>query len=77
MDIQLDAEKQAELIKKIQKFFLDEKSEEINETQASHFLDFMLQETGYFLYAQALESSHFLIAQKIEHILGIKRAPVQ
>ncbi|CUH94839.1 hypothetical protein P22_0905 [Propionispora sp. 2/2-37] len=77
MEIKLDNEKQAELVQKIQRFFLEEKNEEIDENQAVHFLRFMLQETGYYLYSQALEDSHLFIAQKIENILGIKRNPVQ
>lgn len=72
----LDALKQEELIKKIQAFFKEERHEALDHSEASRLLRFMLQETGHYLYDQALEESRFFLAQKLENILGIKKDPV-
>jgi uncharacterized protein (DUF2164 family) len=71
--IQLDKDKQTDIIKSIQRFFLTERDEKLSEFQASIILDFILNDVGIFIYNQALSDCHNLMLGKIEEIFSLEK----
>lgn len=57
MAIELPDETRAELVAAIQRYFADEREEEIGGLQASFLFDFILKEIGPSIYNQAIQDA--------------------
>ncbi|MNN08749.1 hypothetical protein D3C81_1216110 [compost metagenome] len=65
LTIKLPKEQKAEIIRSVQAYFEDERSESIGELAADQLIDFMMHELGPFIYNKAVDDSRKLINEKM------------
>jgi uncharacterized protein (DUF2164 family) len=75
--IKLSKDNKEMLLASIQKFFLTERDEEISEFQATIFLDFILNESGVYIYNQAISDAQELMNQKVEELFSLEKQIVK
>lgn len=77
MEILLSKEQKAEVINEIQRFFLEERGEEIGELAAETFFYFIKENIGAYFYNKGIEDSKTIVEQKIfsveEDLEALKR----
>jgi uncharacterized protein (DUF2164 family) len=66
--IKLPKEQKTELIKKVQQYFEEERSERLGDLGADKLIDFMMKELGPYVYNKAIEDSRKLINEKMIQI---------
>ncbi|MNP75296.1 hypothetical protein D3C76_1723360 [compost metagenome] len=65
LTIKLPKEQKAEIIRSVQAYFEDERSESIGELAADQLIDFMMHELGPFIYNKAVDDSRKLNKEKM------------
>lgn len=68
MMIKLPKGEKAELIRSVQTYFDEERSETIGELAAGQLVDFMIQELGPYLYNKAIADARASINEKMAQI---------
>ena len=68
MPIELPAGTRAELTASIQRYFLDERDEEIGGLQAELMLDFVLEEIGPSIYNQGVRDAQARVQEVVAEI---------
>nr|WP_312894716.1 DUF2164 domain-containing protein [Paenibacillus eucommiae] len=63
--IKIPKEDKENLVKRLQNYFYEERSEEIGDLAAEFLLDFMIKEMGPVIYNQAIDDSVKLVGQKM------------
>ncbi|PYI54636.1 DUF2164 domain-containing protein [Paenibacillus flagellatus] len=66
--IKLTKEERAEIVKDVQAFFEEERSETIGDLAAEHILDFMMKAIGPYVYNKALSDARGLINERVNQI---------
>lgn len=66
--IKLPKEQKVEIIKHVQAYFEEERSETIGDLGAEQFVDFMINELGPYIYNKAIEDARMLINEKVAQI---------
>jgi uncharacterized protein (DUF2164 family) len=66
--MKLPREQKTELIRRVQAYFAEERSETIGELAAEQLLDFMMREIGPFYYNKAVADVRMLLVQKAAQI---------
>ncbi|MNZ48797.1 hypothetical protein D3C78_665500 [compost metagenome] len=80
LTIKLPKEEKAEIIRSVQAYFEEERSESIGELAADQLVDFMIEALGPFIYNKALDDSRQVINEKIlqlEDELYVLEKPTQ
>lgn len=72
-DFKIDKEKKQQMIKAIQKFFMEERDEEINEFQASIVLYFIFEKIGPYIYNRAIEDAYLFMTGRIEDLYALQK----
>jgi uncharacterized protein (DUF2164 family) len=78
--IKLPKEDKDEIIKSVQAYFIEERSETIGELGAEQFIEFMISELGPYIYNKGISDSRYLINEKfnqIEDELYTLQRPIQ
>ncbi len=73
--IKVSKERREAAIKSLKGFFREERDEDISDFQAAILFDFILNDTGVYIYNQALEDAHHFIREKLEDIYGLEKQP--
>ncbi|WP_379134719.1 DUF2164 domain-containing protein [Paenibacillus sp. sgz500958] len=68
INIKLPKEEKAELVRSIQAYFEEERSETLGDLGAEQLLDFMLGEIGPYVYNKAVSDARTLVGQKMLQI---------
>lgn len=68
MAVTLDDERRAQLIKKLQGFFLEEFDEDLSAFRAEGVLDFFLESLGPSIYNQGVQDARIYLAQKLDDL---------
>jgi len=68
MAIELDDDRRAQLIKKLQGFFLEEFDEELSAFRAEGVLDFFLEALGPSIYNQGVEDARIFMSKKLDDL---------
>ncbi|EFM12693.1 Protein of unknown function DUF2164 [Paenibacillus curdlanolyticus YK9] len=66
--IKLPKEEKAEVIKQVQAFFEEERSESIGEIAAELLVDRMIQELGPYIYNRAIADTRAMVSDKFNQI---------
>lgn len=66
-------EVEKDMINQIQRFFLEEKNEELGELAASIFLDFIIEKIGPAIYNQGIYDSHKFLSNSLDDLLSITK----
>ncbi|MBA9087788.1 uncharacterized protein (DUF2164 family) [Fontibacillus solani] len=80
LTIKLPKEEKAEIIRSVQAYFEEERSESIGELAADQLVDFMIEALGPFIYNKALDDSRQVISEKmlqLEDELYVLEKPTQ
>ena len=70
MTIQIDDDRRAALLSRIQSFFREEFDEEMSEFRASSLLDFFADALGPQIYNQAVQDARAFMLQRLEDLEG-------
>ena len=57
----------------IQKYFIDERDEEIGNLSAELLLQFMIEKVGPAIYNQGIRDAHSLMSKKLEDLYGLEK----
>jgi uncharacterized protein (DUF2164 family) len=68
MAIKLPKEQKTEIIKNVQSYFEQERSETIGELGADQLVDFMIKALGPYIYNKAVDDARKLINEKMSQI---------
>ena len=68
MILKLSKEEKTQIITHIQRYFREERGEEIGELAAGFWLDFMIEQIGPFTYNQAISDIQVVLTQKMESL---------
>jgi len=68
MAIELGDERRAQLIKKLQGFFLEEFDEDLSAFRAESVLEFFLEALGPSIYNQGVEDARIFMAKKLDDL---------
>ena len=68
MAIDLDDERRAQLIKKLQGFFLEEFDEDLSAFRAEGVLDFFVETLGPSIYNQGVEDARVFMSKKLDDL---------
>jgi len=71
--MKFEKEVKGKIISEIQKYFLNERDEEIGNLSAELLMDFMIQLVGPSIYNQAIKDAHALVSKKIEDLYGLEK----
>jgi uncharacterized protein (DUF2164 family) len=66
--IKLPKEQKLELIKDVQNYFAEERSESIGELASEQFIDFMIKELGPYIYNKAIDDTRKLMNEKMNQM---------
>ncbi|MWC27566.1 DUF2164 domain-containing protein [Paenibacillus sp. MMS18-CY102] len=66
--IKLPKEDRSEIVKQVQSFFEEERSETIGEIAAEMLIDRMIQELGPYIYNRAVADARAMFAEKFNQI---------
>ena len=72
-NFKLEKDQKEEIISQIQKYFLDERDEEMGNLLALLLMDFMIKQIGPAIYNQAIKDAHALVSKKIEDLYGLEK----
>ena len=70
MTIQIDDDRRAALLSRIQSFFREEFDEELSEFRASTLLDFFVGALGPQVYNQAVQDARGFMLRRLEDLEG-------
>lgn len=70
MKIELSEERRAEIVRRIQGFYLEQFEEELSAFRADHLLDFFLEALGPQVYNQAVQDARAFMLRKLEDLEG-------
>lgn len=68
MAVELDDARRAQLVKKLQGFFLEEFDEELSAFRAESVLDFFLEALAPSIYNQGVEDARVFMAKKLDDL---------
>lgn len=68
VSIKLPKEEKQELIRSVQAYFEEERSETIGDLAAEQFLDFMMKELGPYIYNKAISDARLLVNEKFNQM---------
>ncbi|TJY43864.1 DUF2164 domain-containing protein [Cohnella pontilimi] len=66
--LKLPREQKMQLVKNVQGYFEEERSETLGDLAAEQFVDFMIKELGPYIYNTAIEDAKKLITEKLLQI---------
>lgn len=66
--IKLPKEQKDEIVRRLQAFFEEERTESIGNLAAEQILDFMLKEIGPYVYNKAISDVRIMMDQKLTQI---------
>jgi len=66
--IKLPKEDKTEIIKSVQTYFEQERSESIGDLGAEQLIDFFMKELGPYIYNKAIDDARLLIKERINQI---------
>ncbi|TDF95155.1 DUF2164 domain-containing protein [Paenibacillus piri] len=66
--IKIPKEQKTEMIRDVQAYFEEERSESIGDLGAEQFIDYMIKVLGPHIYNQAIEDSRKLISEKMNQL---------
>jgi len=69
----LTKELKEQIVVDIQKYFAEERDEEIGNLSAELLLGFMIEKIGPAIYNQAIRDAHSLVSKKIEDLYGLEK----
>jgi len=69
----LTKELKEQIVVDIQKYFAQERDEEIGKLSAELLLGFMMEKIGPAIYNQAIRDAHSLVSKKIEDLYGLEK----
>lgn len=65
MNLKIPKEQKMQIIGRVQQYFREERGEEIGELAAEFLMDFIIKQTGPFIYNQAVEDVQAVLTQKM------------
>lgn len=65
MNLKIPKEQKMQIVSLVQQYFREERDEEIGNLAAEFLIDFMLKQTGPFIYNQAVEDVQSVLNQKM------------
>ena len=68
MAIELDEQRRAQLVKKLQGFFQEEFDEDLSAFRAEGVLDFFLESLGPSIYNQGVEDARVFMSKKLDDL---------
>lgn len=69
----LTKEVKEHIVLDIQKYFIDERDEEIGNLSAELLLQFMIEKVGPAIYNQGIRDAHSLMSKKLEDLYGLEK----
>ncbi len=69
----LEKDVNVKIIADIQKYFLNERDEEIGKLSAELLLRFMIEKIGPAIYNQGIRDAHSLLSKKLEDLYGLEK----
>lgn len=66
-------ERETELIKAIQVFFLEDLDQDIGQLKAMLTLDFFIEKMAPVIYNQGIEDSYAYLSDKLEDLFGLEK----
>ena len=69
----LTKEVKEHIVLEIQKYFIDERDEEIGNLSAELLLQFMIEKVGPAIYNQGIRDAHSLVSKKLEDLYGLEK----
>ncbi|WP_164667945.1 DUF2164 domain-containing protein [Virgibacillus doumboii] len=69
----LPKEKKDEMVGSIQKYFLEERGEEIGDLAGILILEFIMEEVAPVFYNLGVEDSHAYFTEKLDDLFGIMK----
>ena len=69
----LTKEVKEHIVLDIQKYFIDERDEEIGNLSAELLLQFMIEKVGPAIYNQGIRDAHSLVSKKLEDLYGLEK----
>lgn len=69
----ISKEKQDELIRAIQVFFLEDLDEDIGQLKALLVMDFLIDKMGAAFYNQGIEDSYKYLNDRLEDLFGLEK----
>lgn len=69
----LEKEVKEKILADIQKYFTDEREEEIGSLSAELLLQFMIEKVGPAIYNQGIRDAHSLMSKKMEDLYGLEK----
>jgi uncharacterized protein (DUF2164 family) len=70
MTVQIDDERRAAVVRRLQAFFLEEFDEMLSPFRASQLLEFFLEQLGPQVYNQAVQDARAFMQQKLDDLDG-------
>ena len=71
--IELSKDKRDAMIKKIQVFFMEERSEDLGDLAALLVLDFIVDQLGREFYNQGIDDAISYMTDKVDDLYGLKK----
>lgn len=72
-NFKLTKETKQQIIFDIQKYFSDERDEEIGNLSAELLLQFIIEKVGPAIYNQGIHDAHSFVSEKIEELYGLEK----
>ena len=72
-NFKLTKETKQQIIFDIQKYFSDERNEEIGNLSAELLLQFIIEKVGPAIYNQGIHDAHSFVSEKIEELYGLEK----
>ncbi len=72
-NFKLTKEIKQQIIFDIQKYFSDERDEEIGNLSAELLLQFIIEKVGPAIYNQAIHDAHSFVSEKIEELYSLEK----
>lgn len=69
----LEKDVKERIIGEMQRYFVEERDEEIGNLSAELLLKFMIEQVGPAIYNQAIRDAHLLVTKKIEDLYGLEK----
>lgn len=66
--IKLPKEDKTEIIKNVQTYFEQERSESIGDLGAEHLIDFFINEIGPYIYNKAIDDARLMINERLSQV---------
>ena len=72
-NFKLTKETKQQIIFDIQKYFSDERDEQIGNLSAELLLQFIIEKVGPSIYNQGIHDAHSFVSEKIEELYGLEK----